>query len=310
MAGRPPVGQPSFLYRYAWSGIGRLSAVMREGLDGWRQPNTVIVNPRSMQICTHKNLTIAALEWTAWSLRYEERNHGARWVMVFNNAPIQEHGLLLAFLASAIAGAVVAFFLPWSHCLHRKNSQLQACWLVGSTRPIVFAWPHNHWRMNVSRRPAANVLVEGELLMACITLPLFGDVLRRIISDTAVKYFHGTLTERTLSLWVPIAAHAFWRLASHRFLCLLRSFLVGASILDSPLLVKCGSRLALFLTATPTVNQYPALLIVTFVSHTFPDLLQHLAFEYFPYYLIKRLESRNSPLLRWSFWPGSKQRRC
>jgi hypothetical protein len=32
--------------------------------------------------------------------------------MVFNNAPIQEHGLLLAFLASAIAGAVVAFFLP------------------------------------------------------------------------------------------------------------------------------------------------------------------------------------------------------
>jgi hypothetical protein len=28
----------------------RLLMVMREGLDGWRQPNTVIVNPRSMQI--------------------------------------------------------------------------------------------------------------------------------------------------------------------------------------------------------------------------------------------------------------------
>jgi hypothetical protein len=44
------------------------------------------------------------------------------------------------------------------------------------------------------------VLVEGELLVARITLPLLGDVLRRIISDTDVKHFHGTLTERTLSL--------------------------------------------------------------------------------------------------------------
>jgi hypothetical protein len=44
------------------------------------------------------------------------------------------------------------------------------------------------------------VLVEGELLVACITLPLLGDVLRRIIPDTAVKHFHGTLAERTLPL--------------------------------------------------------------------------------------------------------------
>ena len=32
----------------------RLLIVMREGLDGWRQPNTVIVNPRSRQIYTHE----------------------------------------------------------------------------------------------------------------------------------------------------------------------------------------------------------------------------------------------------------------
>ena len=32
--------------------------------------------------------------------------------MVVNNPRIQEHGLLLAFVASAIAAAVAVFFLP------------------------------------------------------------------------------------------------------------------------------------------------------------------------------------------------------
>jgi len=52
-----------------------------------------------------------------------------------------------------------------------------------------------------------STLAEGELLPAYVTLPLLGHMLRRIVSDTRVQHFHGTLTQGTSSLGVSIAPH-------------------------------------------------------------------------------------------------------
>jgi len=41
--------------------------------------------------------------------------------MVTDNPRIQEHGLLMAFVASAIGGAVAVLFLPWWHFLEHST---------------------------------------------------------------------------------------------------------------------------------------------------------------------------------------------
>ena len=45
-------------------------------------------------------------------LKHGVTNRGESSGMTIHDPRIQEHGLLLAFLASAIAGMVAAFFLP------------------------------------------------------------------------------------------------------------------------------------------------------------------------------------------------------
>lgn len=91
-------------------------------------------------------------------------------------------------------------------------------------------------------------LVECELFAACIALPLLGHMLRWIVSDTSVQHFHGTCTQWTFSLGIPIAAHTCWRLTSHRSCAFIsvklggldRSFLLKlGEILPEPLLLCC-----------------------------------------------------------------------